>query len=54
VVVDWPTPANVKVPRSFLGLADYCRKFVKQFGVNSRPLIELMKNNVLFVWTTDH
>jgi hypothetical protein len=54
VVVDWPTPANVKVSRSFLGLADYCRKFVKQFGVNSRPLIELMKNNVLFVWTTDH
>jgi hypothetical protein len=54
VIENWQTPTNAKELRSFLGLAGFYRKFVKNFGVISRPLFNLLKKYALFVWTQDH
>jgi hypothetical protein len=35
-------------------LADYYRKFIKNFGIIRQPLTQLLKKGILFVWTSIH
>ena len=53
-IASWPTPSSVKELRSFLELADYYRRFVRHFGIISKPLSNLLKKHTLFIWTPDH
>ncbi|XP_028090574.1 uncharacterized protein LOC114290798 [Camellia sinensis] len=50
-IVNWPTPTNVTEVRSFLGLAGYYRRFVKDFSKIVVPLTQLTQKGVLFEWS---
>ena len=50
-VRDFPRPHNVKTTRSFLGLANYYRRFVKDFAKLAAPLNQLLRKDQKFVWT---
>jgi hypothetical protein len=50
-IKNWVVPTNVKEVRRFLGLVGYYRRFVKNFGLISRCLFDLLKKGEIFVWT---
>ena len=52
-VSKWPQPKNVHDIRSFLGLAGYYRKFVKDFSKIASPLTELLHKSKKFQWTDE-
>ena len=39
----WPKPTTVRAMRVFLGLIEYYRRFVKGYGVISKPLSNLLR-----------
>jgi hypothetical protein len=50
-IVEWPTPTTVKEVQSFLGMAQYNRKFIKGFSAITTPLSELTRKDQPWEWT---
>jgi hypothetical protein len=48
--MDWKPPNSVHQIRSFLGLVGYYRRFIPDFSRIAKPMIELLKKGVKFVW----
>jgi hypothetical protein len=51
-VLNWMPPTTVSEIRSFLGLAGYYRRFIKDFSKIAKPMMKLLEKNKAFEWTT--
>lgn len=52
-IANWPVPKTVKELQSFLGLANYFRRFVKHYSTVVAPLTDLVagKNAAAYTWS---
>jgi hypothetical protein len=51
-VAEWPTPTSKKEVQSFVGFVNFYRRFIADFSLHARPLFDLTKKDVPFVWGT--
>jgi len=49
-VLNWPVPKTVRDVRKFLGLANYYRRFVKNFAILAKPLNLLTRKEEKWRW----
>lgn len=49
-IQDWEPPRKVSEQRSFLGLVNYYRRFIKGYSSMAAPLTDLLKKNRAWVW----
>jgi hypothetical protein len=52
-VMDWKPPKTIHQIRSFLGLAGYYRRFIPDFSRTAKPMTDLLKKGVKFVWSEE-
>ncbi|XP_075489561.1 uncharacterized protein LOC142528402 [Primulina tabacum] len=52
-VISWPRPTSVPEIRSFMGLAGYYRRFIKDFSSIAKPITQLTQKNAPFVWSEE-
>jgi hypothetical protein len=51
-VLSWNASTSVGDIQSFLGLAGYYRRFIKEFSKISKPMTELLEKDKKFEWTS--
>jgi transposase InsO family protein len=50
-IIDWPPPRNVKAVQSFLGFANFYRRFIRNYSKLVAPMTALTKKDIHFHWT---
>ena len=49
-IMEWPMPTTVHSVRSFLGLANFYQRFIKDYTMLTKPLTDLMQKDKAFTW----
>jgi hypothetical protein len=52
-MLNWMPPMNASEIQSFLGLAGYYRRFIKDFSKIAKPMTRLLEKNKDFNWTEE-
>ena len=50
-IQEWEPPTKVSELRSFLGLVNYYRRFLKSYSKRAAPLTDLLKKATSWHWT---
>ena len=53
-IINLERPSNSREVRSFLGMLNYCSKFIEDFSTLTAPLRELTKKHAKFLWNDSH
>lgn len=53
-ILNWPVPTTVTQVRSFLGLANFKKKFIRTFAHMAQPLNQLTRKHQTFAWLPRH
>ncbi len=53
VIQNWPAPQSVKQLQSFLGVTNYYRDFIQDYSAIVKPLTDLTRKNVDYIWNVD-
>jgi len=53
-IQEWPTPHRVKDIQSFLGFANFYRRFINNYAEVTSSLTRLTRKNEPWTWTTDY
>ncbi|KAJ4729345.1 Retrotransposon protein, putative, Ty3-gypsy subclass, partial [Melia azedarach] len=52
-IQEWEPPTKIHDLRSFLGLVNYYRRFIKSYSARAAPLTDLLKKNRSWDWTEE-
>jgi len=52
-ILNWKPPTTVHQVRSFMGMAGYYRRFIPDFSRIAKPITNLLKTQVKFVWSPE-
>ena len=52
-IINWPTLMNVKDVQSFLGFANFYRRFIYGYSKIAAPLTHLTRKDVAFKWSSE-
>ena len=53
IIIDWPTPLKVKDVQSFLGFANFYRRFIPAYSNITVPLTRLTRKNAPWNWSEE-
>ncbi|KAH9750077.1 Endonuclease [Citrus sinensis] len=52
-ILEWEPPSKVPELRSFLGLVNYYRRFIKGYSAKAAPLTDMLKKNRTWHWSEE-
>ena len=52
-VLDWPTPKTMKEVQSYLGFANFYKKFINNYSALTTPLTSLTRKTTKFSWSPE-